>query len=102
SSAVAGVAPARDGLLAGAGHAVEREGLWGAPRVRVVVGEEAHATVFAALRLLGMGDGVHRLVGVEGQGGSGADELREVLAADRGPTLICAQGGNVATGAFDP
>ena len=97
-----GLAAARHALLAGAGHDVEREGLWGAPRVRVVVGEEAHATVFAALRLLGMGDGVHRLVGVDGQGRMRPDELREVLAADSGPTLICAQGGNVATGAFDP
>jgi glutamate/tyrosine decarboxylase-like PLP-dependent enzyme len=97
-----GLAAARHALLKRAGHDVERDGLWGAPPVNVVVGAESHATVFAALRLLGMGDGVHRLVGVDGQGRMRPEELREALAADSGPTLICAQAGNVATGAFDP
>jgi glutamate/tyrosine decarboxylase-like PLP-dependent enzyme len=97
-----GLAAARHALLQRAGHDVERDGLWDAPRVNIVVGEESHATVFAALRLLGMGDAVHRLVAVDEQGRMRSDELRKALAADGGPTLICAQAGNVATGAFDP
>jgi glutamate/tyrosine decarboxylase-like PLP-dependent enzyme len=95
------LAAARHALLGRVGHDVERDGLWGAPRVNVVVGEEAHATVFAALRLLGLGDGGHCVVGVDGQGRMRVDRLREVLAADGGPTLVCVQAGNVATGAFD-
>jgi glutamate/tyrosine decarboxylase-like PLP-dependent enzyme len=98
---VTGMAAARHALLARVGHDVERDGLWGAPRVNVVVGEQAHATVYGALRLLGMGTDVHRSVAVDEQGRMLPDELRKTLASCSGPTLICAQAGNVATGAFD-
>jgi glutamate/tyrosine decarboxylase-like PLP-dependent enzyme len=99
---VTALAAARHALLGLAGHDVERDGLWGAPRINVIVGEEAHATVYAALRLLGMGAEAHRSVGVDHQGRMRPDELRTALAGCPGPTLICAQAGNVATGAFDP
>jgi glutamate/tyrosine decarboxylase-like PLP-dependent enzyme len=96
-----GIAAARHALLAQLGHDVERDGLWGAPRVNVVVGAEAHTTIYAALRLLGMGSDVHLAVAVDDQGRMQPEALRSALTSCDGPTLICAQAGNIATGAFD-
>lgn len=99
---VTGIAAARHALLAGVGYDVERNGLWGAPQVNVLIGQEAHTTVYGALRLLGMGTDVHRTVAADDQGRMVPGELRKTLASCTGPALICAQAGNVATGAFDP
>ena len=95
------LAAARDAVLRRAGWDVERNGLQGAPTVNIVVGDEAHATIFSALRYLGFGS--ERAVGVaaEGQGRLRPDELAKVLASVDGPTIVCAQAGNVNTGAFD-
>jgi glutamate/tyrosine decarboxylase-like PLP-dependent enzyme len=98
----AGLAAARHHVLAGAGWEVERDGLIGAPPVEVVVGAERHVTVDAALRLLGLGSGRLRVVPADGQGRMDAAALGEALAACRGPVIVCAQAGNVNTGAFDP
>ena len=89
-------------MLARAGWDVERDGLAGAPPVHVVCGEQAHVTVFAALRLLGLGAGTATRVAVDAQGRIDADALAAALAELDGPTIVCAQAGNVATGAFDP
>jgi glutamate/tyrosine decarboxylase-like PLP-dependent enzyme len=97
-----GLATARHGVLAGAGWDVEARGLQGAPRVRVLAGEEAHTTVFAALRLLGLGEATVELVPADGQGRMRAGALDEALAREEGPAIVCAQAGNVNTGAFDP
>jgi glutamate/tyrosine decarboxylase-like PLP-dependent enzyme len=68
----------------------------------VVVGAEAHVTIFVSLQMLGLGrDRVHRVEADE-QGRMRPDALREVLDRIDGPTLVCAQAGNVNTGAFDP
>jgi glutamate/tyrosine decarboxylase-like PLP-dependent enzyme len=97
------LAAARHGVLERAGWDVERDGLQGAPRVRVLAGEEAHVTVFNALRLLGLGTGTVESVPADGQGRMRADALGEALARGAGaPTIVCAQAGNVNTGAFDP
>jgi glutamate/tyrosine decarboxylase-like PLP-dependent enzyme len=74
--------------------------LTGAPRVRVIAGEKRHATVDRALRLLGLGS--PELVAADEQGRLVPESLREALAAERGPTIVCAQSGEVNTGAFDP
>ncbi len=97
------LAAARHAVLERAGWDVERDGLIGAPRVHVLCGEDEHVTVFAALRLLGLGEaGAVRVAGDE-QGRMRPDALREALAElDDGPTIVCAQAGNVATGASDP
>jgi len=97
-----GLAAGRHEVLRRVGWDVEQDGLQGAPRLRVLAGAEAHATVFAALRLLGLGSRGVRLVEADGQGRMRADRLRAALAGERTPTLICAQAGNVNTGAFDP
>ena len=97
-----GLAAARHHVLAKAGWDVERDGLQGAPRVHVVVGEERHATVDAALRYLGLGESSAHVVPADEQGRMRADLLLDVLARCAGPTIVCAQAGNVNTGAVDP
>ncbi|HET9484790.1 MAG TPA: pyridoxal-dependent decarboxylase [Xanthomonadales bacterium] len=96
------LAAARHKVLADAGWDVEADGLQGAPPVDIVMGAEAHVTIHTALRYLGFGLKRARLVGTDGEGRMIADELRRVLDACRGPTIVCAQAGNVNTGSFDP
>jgi glutamate/tyrosine decarboxylase-like PLP-dependent enzyme len=96
------LAAARHRLLEQAGWDVERDGLFGAPEVPVVVGDEAHVTIHVALQMLGLGrDRVHRTPS-DSQGRMRADALREVLAGLGRPAIVSAQAGNVNTGAFDP
>jgi len=66
----------------------------------VIVGEKRHVTVDRALRLLGLG--APETVAADGQGRMDATALREALADGAGPTIVCAQAGEVNTGAFDP
>lgn len=92
------LAAARHALLAREGWDVEADGLYGAPSIDVIVGDEVHTSLLKALAMLGFGrERVHR-VAVDGQGRMRADALPEV----DGPTLICTQAGNVNTGAIDP
>lgn len=95
------LAAARHAVLAAAGWDVERDGLIGAPRVRVLCGEQAHATIHTALRLLGLGGDTAIRIPADAQGRMDPDALRATLAAETGPAIVCAQAGNVATGAFD-
>ena len=97
-----GIAAGRHALLARSGWDVERQGLYGAPEIDVVVGAEAHATVQLALQYLGLGRERVHTVPTDGQGRLRADELAASLQELRGPVLVCAQAGNVNTGAFDP
>jgi glutamate/tyrosine decarboxylase-like PLP-dependent enzyme len=92
------LAAARHTQLARAGWDVERDGLFGAPPLTVVVGNEVHVSVLKALMLLGLGrERVHR-VPVDGQG-----RMRpEALPALDSRTIVCIQAGNVNTGSFDP
>jgi glutamate/tyrosine decarboxylase-like PLP-dependent enzyme len=97
-----GLAAARNGVLAGAGWDVERDGLIGGPPLEVVVGAERHVTIDIALRYLGLGSGRLRVVPADDQGRMDAAALAGTLADCQGPTIVCAQAGNVNTGAFDP
>jgi len=92
------LAAARHAVLAQAGWDVEADGLFGAPEVTVVVGEEAHPTLFKSLGLAGFGRNRVVRVPVDKQGRMRAD----VFPTLSGPTIICLQAGNVNTGAFDP
>ena len=98
------LAAARHEVLRRAGWDVETRGLIGAPPVHVVVRKDTHVTIFAALRLLGLGvPPVDGRVAADDQGRMRADDLARVLAAlPPGPTIVCAQAGNVNSGAFDP
>ena len=97
-----GLAAARGHVLAAAGWDVGRDGLNGAPRVRVLAGAERHVTIDRSLRLLGFGTRGLEVVPADEQGRMRADALRAALEAGEGPAIVCAQAGNVNTGASDP
>jgi glutamate/tyrosine decarboxylase-like PLP-dependent enzyme len=97
-----GLAAARHAVLDRCGWDVEQKGLIGAPPVNIVCGEQAHATLFNALRLLGLGAQTATRIPVDAQGRMLGAALEESLRSLEGPTIVCAQAGNVATGAFDP
>ena len=95
------LAAARHGVLERAGWDVERHGLQGAPRVTVVTHEGSTSRVYASLQMLGLGregEGVRKIAADE-QGRMVPEALREILAGIDGPTIVCAQAGNVNTGA---
>ncbi len=96
------LAAARHEVLRRAGWDVECDGLQRAPRLRVVVGSEVHVSVIGALRTLGVGSREVVRVDADDQGRMRPDALAKTLTAENGPTIVCAQAGNVNTGAFDP
>ncbi len=97
-----GLACARHALLAREGWDVEAKGLLGAPPMPIVVGEEVHVTVLRALRFLGLGAETAVRVAVDAQGRMRPEALARALAELGRPALVCAQAGNVNTGAVDP
>ncbi|MCU7727055.1 aminotransferase class V-fold PLP-dependent enzyme [Actinoplanes sp. KI2] len=97
-----GLAIGLGSVLGRAGWNVAADGLWGAPRVRVLAGQGRHGTIDRALRFLGAGTGSIVEVGMDDQGRMRPAELRTALAAGSGPAIVCAQAGNVNSGAFDP
>ena len=92
------LAAARSALLKRAGWNVEEDGLFGAPSISVVVGEEVHVSLLKALSLLGLGRSRVTSVPADSQGCMRADALPQF----DGRTLVCIQAGNVNSGAFDP
>lgn len=92
------LAAARHAVLAEAGWNVEDDGLFGAPPVTVIVGDEVHISVLKALSMLGLGRNRAIRIPVDNQGRMRADALPDI----KGPTIVCLQAGNVNTGAFDP
>ena len=97
-----GLAAARHHVLAGVGWDVEADGLAGAPAVRVVAGEERHATIDRAMRLLGFGTRCLEPVAADPQGAIDLADLDRVLRQrPAGPAIVCLQAGNVNTGACD-
>lgn len=93
-----GLAAARHAVLAREDWDVEAQGLFGAPPVTVVVGDEVHVSLLKALSMLGLGRERVLRVPVDGQGRMRAEALPPLS----GPTIVCVQAGNVNTGAFDP
>lgn len=92
------LAAARHAVLKRAGWNVEADGLFDAPPITVVVGNEAHPTLFKSLGLLGLGRNRVVKVPVDSQGRMRAD----ALPVFSGPTIVCTQAGNVNTGSCDP
>lgn len=92
------LAAARHRVLAEAGWSVEADGLFGAPPITVIVGAEAHVTLFKGLGVLGLGRSRVLRVPVDAQGRMRADALPRIA----GPTILCLQAGNINTGASDP
>jgi glutamate/tyrosine decarboxylase-like PLP-dependent enzyme len=92
------LAAARHAVLKQAGWDVEADGLFGAPPVSVVVGEEVHPSLIKALGLIGLGRSRVVRVPVDDQGRMRPEQMPRL----DGPTIVCAQAGNVNTGAVDP
>jgi glutamate/tyrosine decarboxylase-like PLP-dependent enzyme len=92
------LAAARRSVLANVGWNVEADGLFGAPPITVVTGEEAHPTLLKSLGMLGLGRSRIVRVPVDGQGRMRPEALPKLTA----PAILCLQAGNVNTGAFDP
>ncbi len=92
------LAAARDALLAELGWDVQSDGLFGAPEIQVVIGERAHSTLSKSLGLVGLGRTRVVVVPADDQGRLRAELLPDI----DGPVLVCAQAGEVNTGAFDP
>jgi glutamate/tyrosine decarboxylase-like PLP-dependent enzyme len=95
-----GLAAGRQHVLTRAGWDLDGEGLTGAPKVHVLVGEDRHATVDLALRYLGLGRPT--TVTADGQGRIVPAALRSALEAVDGPTIVALQAGNLHSGSFDP
>lgn len=93
------LAAARSALLAREGWNVEEDGMFGAPPIDVIVGEEYHASMHKALSMVGLGKNRVTCVPTDAQGRMRADKLPAKISSR---TVVCIQAGNVNTGAFDP
>src|SRR5690606_29416975 len=89
---------ARHSVLKKNGWDVESDGLFNAPEINVIVGEEAHPTLFRSLGLLGLGRKRVTKVPVDNQGRIRVEKFPKL----KGPSIVCVQAGNVNTGSFDP
>ena len=96
-SLMCGIAAARHSLLARSGWDVVGQGLFGAPQIRVVLGEQAHGTVFKALSFLGLGRDRVEKVSCDSQGRINPESLPQLDAN----SLLILSAGNVNSGAFD-
>lgn len=93
-----GLAAARHAVLERAGWDVELDGLFGAPPVTVIAGDEVHVSLLKALTMLGLGRKRIVRVPVDAQGRMRTEALPKIS----GPAIVCMQSGNVNSGAFDP
>ena len=96
------LAAARHHVLANAGWDVEARGLTGAPSIRLLANADFHMTLGRAVRLLGLGTDALRRVETDGEGRMRPEALRAALSDGGGPTIVCAQAGEVNSGACDP
>ena len=96
-----GLAVARHTVLERLGWDVEARGLYGAPEIQVIVGDEVHSTLLAGLQYLGFGRERVTRIPADEQGRMRAEALPAALDPSA-PTIVCIQAGNVNTGAFDP
>ncbi|HEX6628362.1 MAG TPA: pyridoxal-dependent decarboxylase [Gemmatimonadaceae bacterium] len=95
---ISALAAARDWLLSTVGWNIDQQGLFGAPTINVIAGEEGHTTLFKALGVVGLGRSRVITVPVDAQGRMRAD----AFPAINSPSIVCLQAGNVNTGSFDP
>lgn len=94
----AGLAAGRTAVLADLGWDATSQGLFGAPEITVVVGDEVHPSLVKALGFVGLGRDRVVSVPVDGQGRMRPEAFPDI----DGPAIVCLQAGNVNTGAFDP
>lgn len=97
-----GLAAARGEVLRRLGWDVEMQGLFGAPPITVMIGDDAHTTVFSALKFLGLGQNRVKRVATDAAGRIDAAAFRASLAEVDGPLIAILQAGQINTGGFDP
>ncbi|MGE3829676.1 MAG: aspartate aminotransferase family protein [Parvibaculaceae bacterium] len=95
------LAAARGEVLRAAGWDADEHGLFGAPPISVVIGDDAHTTVFSALQFLGMGHDRVIRVATDAQGAIRPAAFAQALSAITGPLIVILQAGQLNTGAFD-
>ena len=95
------LAAARDEVLRKAGWNADADGLFGAPPITVLIGDDAHTTVFSALQFLGLGHDRVVRVATDAQGRMQVPAFAEAMAEVKGPSVVIAQAGQINTGAFD-
>jgi len=93
---------ARTGVLLQAGWDPDADGLFGAPPVEVLIGADAHSSVFSSLQLIGFGYKRVTRIDTDAQGRMLAHALERALLGKTGPKIVIAQAGQINTGAFDP
>ena len=96
------LAAARGEVLRRVGYDLEEGGMSGAPPLTVLLGEEAHASIFSALRYLGFGRANLVAIGTDAEGRMRLGDLERRLAKRSGPKIIVGQAGHINTGAVDP
>jgi glutamate/tyrosine decarboxylase-like PLP-dependent enzyme len=96
-----GLAAARSEVLRRVGWDVEASGLFGAPPITVVIGDDAHTTVFSALQFLGLGHDRVRRIKTDAMGRMIPAEFAAAMAGVTGPLIVILQAGQINTGAFD-
>lgn len=95
------LAAARDEVLRKAGWNADADGLFGAPPITVLIGDDAHTTVFSALQFLGLGHDRVVRIATDAQGRMLVPAFAEAIAKVNGPSIVIAQAGQINTGAFD-
>jgi glutamate/tyrosine decarboxylase-like PLP-dependent enzyme len=98
---VTALAAAREGVLRAAGWSVETDGLFGAPRIRVLANGTRHSTVDRALRFLGIGERAVTAIPTDADGRVTSSALESALGAGSGPTIVVLAAGDLNTGVFD-
>ncbi|GAA0303847.1 aspartate aminotransferase family protein [Sphingomonas oligophenolica] len=96
------LAAARSEVLRRVGWDVEADGLFGAPPIAVLIGEDAHATVYSAIKYLGLGAGRVRMIACDSSGRMLTGDLERAIAERTDPTIVIGQAGQINTGACDP
>lgn len=96
------LAAARTGVLLQAGWDPDADGLFGAPPVNVLIGADAHSSLFSSLQLIGFGYNRVTFIATDAQGQIEPAALAAALAGVTGPTIVILQAGQINTGAFDP
>lgn len=95
------LAAARGEVLRQAGWDADRDGLFGAPPITVIIGDDAHTTVFSALQFLGLGHDRVKRVATDAQGQIVPEHFAAALATVSGPLIVILQAGQINTGGFD-
>ena len=95
------LAAARDEVLRKVGWNADADGLFGAPPISVLIGDDAHTTVFSALQFLGLGHDRVIRIATDAQGRMQVPAYAEAIARVEGPAIVIAQAGQINTGAFD-